>query len=137
LAEHIGHLDGTALVVEDTDADRESVSRMLQSVGMTVAQASNGRAALKWLEDHSPPAVMLLDIMMPELDGFAVLEAVRKDERLRNLPVIVLTAKDLSSAELEYLRGRGGLVVSKGPAARETVLGALRRQTPSDGEMRV
>jgi CheY-like chemotaxis protein len=101
---------------------------MLGSIGMTPVETTNGPAALEWLQKNEPPAVMVLDIMMPGLDGFAVLEAVRKQERLRTLPVIVLTAKDLTPSEVEFLRGRGGLVIPKGPDARETLLGALRKQ---------
>ena len=127
LASKVGHLEGTALIVEDQAADRALISHMLTSIGMTVAEAVNGRAALEWLEKHPAPTAMVLDIMMPELDGFAVLDAVRKDERLNALPVIILTAKDLTAAELEYLRGRGGVVIPKGPAARETLMTALRR----------
>jgi CheY-like chemotaxis protein len=128
LAQHIVHPAGTALIVEDQEADRASLSHILAAAGMTVAEAVNGRAALEWLENHAPPALMVLDIMMPELDGFAVLDAVRRDERLSKLPVIILTAKDLTASELEYLRGRGGIVIHKGPDARETLLGALRTQ---------
>jgi CheY-like chemotaxis protein len=65
--------------------------------------------------------------MMPELDGFAVLEAVRKDDRLNKLPVFILTAKELTAAELEYLHGRGGVVIPKSPEAREKIMAALRK----------
>jgi CheY-like chemotaxis protein len=65
--------------------------------------------------------------MMPELDGFAVLDAVRRDGRLNQLPVIILTAKDLTRAELEYLRGHNVVVVPKGPDSRDALLGALRK----------
>jgi CheY-like chemotaxis protein len=127
LAQHIGHAEGTALIVEDQEADRATLSHMLRSIGMTVAECTNGREALAWLEQHTPPTVMILDIMMPELDGFAVLEAVRRDDRLNKLPVLVLTAKDLTAAELEYLHGRGGIVIPKSPEAREKLMAALRK----------
>src|SRR5262249_13511383 len=127
LADTVGHVEGIALVVEDQSSDRELISHMLTSVGLTVAEAHNGRDALDWLEKNPPPSVMVLDIMMPELDGFAVLDAVRKDERFSKLPVVILTAKDLSASELEYLRGRGSVVIPKGPSARETLMTALRR----------
>jgi CheY-like chemotaxis protein len=127
LAQHIGKAEGIALIVEDHEADRESLTHILGSAGMTVAEATNGRSALDWLQAHEPPVLMVLDIMMPELDGFAVLDWVRKNERLRKLPVIILTAKDLTAAELGYLRGHGGVVIPKGPSARETLLAALRK----------
>lgn len=118
---------GPALIVEDQEADRTFLTQALKAAGISVFAVGNGRAALEWLAKHDPPSAMILDIMMPELDGFAVLDAVRKDARLNMLPVIILTAKELTVGELEYLRGRGGVVIAKGPDARETVLSALRR----------
>ncbi len=94
---------------------------------MAVAEVENGQAALNWLAKNPLPTTVFLDIMMPELDGFSVLDAIRKDARLSALPVIVLTAKELTAEEREYLRGHGGVVIAKGPEARETVLGVLRR----------
>ena len=63
--------------------------------------------------------------MMPDLDGFQVIEAVRRSERLQTVPVIVLTAKDLSADERDFLNGRGGVVIPKGPDARQSLLAAL------------
>jgi signal transduction histidine kinase/DNA-binding response OmpR family regulator len=128
LAQHIKQASGTVLIVEDEEADRATLAHALKSMGLSVAEAENGRAALDWLRDHDLPAAMVLDLMMPELDGFAVLDTVRRDPRLSQLPVMILTSKDLSVAELEYLRGHGGLVIPKGPDARLALFGALRKQ---------
>ena len=53
-----------------------------------------------------PPDLILLDMMMPELDGFGVLDGLKEDERLQDVPVIVVTAKDLTATEKRHLSGR-------------------------------
>ena len=69
--------------------------RTLQKEGWTVAEAVNGREALGQLE-RSRPALVLLDLMMPEMDGFEVLERMRREDAWRAIPVIIVTAKDLT-----------------------------------------
>ncbi len=78
------------LVVED-DPDFMTIMRLLlESRNFEVATANGGVQALHWLEDHTPDAI-ILDIMMPDLNGFAVLRKVRADEHLGMLPVIMLS----------------------------------------------
>ena len=125
VARHIGTAKGCVLVVDDEEADRAAFTRALESLGLEVAVATDGRAALTWLENNPPPKAMILDLLMPQLDGFQVMDAVRRSERLRNLPILVLTAKDLAAAELDYLTGRGGIVINKGPEARQSLIAAL------------
>jgi PAS domain S-box-containing protein len=125
VARHIGNAKGCVLVVDDEEADRAAFTRALESLGLEVAIATDGRAALTWLENNPPPKAMILDLLMPQLDGFQVMDAVRRSERLRNLPILVLTAKDLAAAELDYLTGRGGIVINKGPEARQSLIAAL------------
>ena len=123
------------LVVDDSEDGRDVAEAMLLAAGyQDVSTAGSAAEAYRFLAigeadalEPSPVDLVLLDIMMPELDGFAVLDWVRKNERLRKLPVIILTAKDLTAAELGYLRGHGGVVIPKGPSARETLLAALRK----------
>ena len=83
---------GALLVVDDDDGNREMLSRRLARLGHQVTTAVNGREALELLS-RAPFDVMLLDIEMPELTGYQVLEALKADPRLR-LPVIVLSAAD-------------------------------------------
>jgi signal transduction histidine kinase/DNA-binding response OmpR family regulator len=127
LQQHVGTARGTILLVDDVASNREVIAHAIKPLGWTVAEADNGRAALDWLKANPAPVAMILDLMMPELDGFAVLDAVRRDPRLSALPVIVLTGMDLSAAELDYLRGRGGLVVGKAGDMSASILAALRR----------
>ena len=86
-------LAGSVLVVEDDRVNRLLLRRSLEADGHTVTVAENGRIALELLEETLPD-VILLDILMPELDGFAVLDSVKADPRLREIPVIMISALD-------------------------------------------
>ncbi|MFL5576577.1 MAG: protein kinase domain-containing protein [Gemmatimonadaceae bacterium] len=84
---------GSLLVVDDVALNRESLSRMLERLGYSVTQAENGRRALEVLETTNVDLV-LLDIMMPEVNGYQVLEQRRDDPRLRDIPFIMISALD-------------------------------------------
>jgi CheY-like chemotaxis protein len=114
------------LVVDDNTDDRNLVARDLGAQGYDVVQAADGKEALRWLETHPKPAVMLLDLVMTGLDGFALLDQVRAHDGLRDMKVLVLSAKDLSSSEEAFLLERGGTVIPKGPNARTALSDALK-----------
>jgi signal transduction histidine kinase len=82
---------GRLLVVDDEEANRDVLSRRLERQGFAVASAKNGRAALAMLQE-TPFDLVLLDIMMPEMDGYEVLERLKADARLRHLPVVIISA---------------------------------------------
>jgi adenylate cyclase len=90
------------LLVEDDPVQRERVGAWLEDQHWVVQKAANGREALVRLEEEAPD-VILLDLMMPEMDGFAVVAALQKEARWRNIPVIVITARDLSATDRERL----------------------------------
>jgi CheY-like chemotaxis protein len=77
---------------------RERMRGWLEGPQWTVREAENGREALKRIQE-SKPDVILLDLMMPELDGFAVVAALQKEASWRDLPVIVITARDLDAKD--------------------------------------
>ncbi len=81
------------LAVDDDPMNRDMLSRRLEKLGYEVTDASNGREALSKLKDGNFDLV-LLDILMPDLDGFQTLEFMKADPRLRHVPVIMLTALD-------------------------------------------
>jgi len=85
--------EGNVLVVDDDRNAVDILSRLLTREGFTVQCASGGHEALATVARH-PIDVILLDVMMPDMDGFQVCEALRRDERTREIPVILLTAKD-------------------------------------------
>ena len=86
-------LDAKLLVVDDDEANRDMLSRRLERLGYQVDTAENGRVALAQIAEN-PFDLILLDIVMPELDGYQVLLRLKADESLRHVPVIVLSASD-------------------------------------------
>ena len=102
------------LIVDDDPQVRDIVRSTLEGSGLKTSQAANGRAALQWLARHPPPSLILLDLMMPEMDGFEFLNQIRSQDKLIDLPVVVLTAKVLSEEERAFLAERSLLVLSKG-----------------------
>lgn len=80
----------TILVVDDTALAREAVAKLLEYEGFSVLRAEHGRDAWALMYDHTPDLV-LLDLMMPEMDGVTLLRMIRRSERWHSLPVIVLT----------------------------------------------
>jgi threonine synthase len=96
--------------------------RILQARGdYQFFEAENGRAGLEMIRREKPDLV-LLDLMMPEMDGFEVLEALEADEELRQIPVIVVTAKELTSYEKNRLSGHIQMLLEKGTFTDEDLL---------------
>ncbi len=113
------------LVVEDSPETREVLRRTLEKVGWTVIEAENGQVALEKLRE-SIPAILLLDLMMPEVDGFEVVLQMRQNPAWRHVPVIVLTAKELTAHDREMLNGSVLRVLQKGQVSLQEVLEELR-----------
>jgi CheY-like chemotaxis protein len=120
----------SALVVEDDNSNRELLVRLLRKEGCIVAEATNGRLALERAL-AAPPDLVLLDLMMPVMDGFSFLREMRQNPALRDTPVIVLTAKDLSKSELENLSSTVDRVLHKGTYGRDELLREIRKQLPA------
>ena len=80
----------TILVVDDTALAREAVAKLLEHEGFSVLRAQHGRDAWAMMYDHTPDLV-LLDLMMPEMDGITLLRMIRRSDRWESLPVVVLT----------------------------------------------
>jgi signal transduction histidine kinase/DNA-binding response OmpR family regulator len=117
--------EGPVLVVEDDAGAREMIRQTIEKMSLPVAEADNGVAALGWLGEHPAPAVILLDLMMPEMDGFEVLDALAAHPQWREIPVIVITAKQLTAAERERLLGQARKVIEKGGASRLDIVAAI------------
>jgi len=112
-------------IVEDEDDIRTIVRLSLERLGgMAVIEAGGGRAALELALRERPDAI-LLDVMMPELDGAATLEALRRDELTARIPVIFLTAKALPG-EVERLRSLGAVAVLTKPFDPAALAGQVR-----------
>jgi PAS domain S-box-containing protein len=102
------------LVVEDDAATRNVLRRGLEKAGWRVAEAENGRVGLSRLEAETP-ALVLLDLMMPEMDGFEFLETMRARSQWQRVPVVVITAKELTDDDRRRLNGGVERVVRKHP----------------------
>ncbi len=114
------------LVVEDDPDCQQLLRRMLEEHGHSSRCAKNGLEALSLLAQQIPDLI-LLDLMMPELDGFSLLDALKADPRWRSIPVIVVTARDLSEEERRRLSQDTEQLLPKGALGRGELLMALRR----------
>jgi PAS domain S-box-containing protein len=109
------------LVVDDDPELRHHLRGLLEKEGLEVDEAGDGRAALTRL-DEQWPGLILLDLLMPEMDGFAFLAELQRRGESRSVPVVVLTAKDLTAAEHQRLRGPIGKILRKGLLGHEQLL---------------
>lgn len=120
-----GPASGSILVVEDHDDTRQMVRRALEKEGWKVAEASDGRAGLAKLKE-SQPDLILLDLMMPGMDGFQFMTEMRKNIAWQRIPVIVVTAKSLTAADRQHLNGYVERILQKGAYNREALLREVR-----------
>jgi signal transduction histidine kinase/CheY-like chemotaxis protein len=118
--------DRDVLVVDDDPASRHLFRRILVREGWRVREARDGEEALAALE-AGLPALVLLDLIMPRMDGFAFLEAMRARPEAADLPTIVVTSKDLGAEERDWLEARAREVVAKGRRGRIDLIAALKR----------
>jgi len=114
------------LVVEDDPATRELVRRALERDGWIVSEADNGRHALESLS-RTVPDLIVLDLMMPEMDGFEFVTELRRSEAGRRIPVVVVTAKEITAQDRKRLNGQVRRIFSKGSFSREELTAELRR----------
>jgi DNA-binding LacI/PurR family transcriptional regulator/DNA-binding response OmpR family regulator/nitrogen-specific signal transduction histidine kinase len=121
----------TVLVVDDDPGILDMHSRLVEQTGRRALTARDGRQALSLIEQQIPDLI-LLDLMMPEMDGFAVLDELHLKESTRDIPVIILTARLLSDADLERCNRGVATILGKGLFSAEETLrhmeAALSRQ---------
>ncbi len=126
------HLNGhirTIAIIEDDDQARLLLRRILQTQGdYRVFEAPDGATGLETVRQEHPD-VILLDLMMPGMDGFELLEAIKADQKTSDIPVIVITAKDLTPTERERLRGQTEMLMEKGAFTDEELLKEIMRRT--------
>jgi signal transduction histidine kinase/DNA-binding response OmpR family regulator len=117
--------EGPVLVVEDDADTRKMMRHTIERMGLSVAETANGRRALSWLGENAPPAMILLDLMMPEMDGFEFLDAIAARAEWREIPVIVVTAKQLTAAERDRLLRQARKVMEKATASGSDIVAAI------------
>ncbi|MEQ2005736.1 MAG: response regulator [Limisphaerales bacterium] len=118
--------EGYVMLVEDDPVLRDMMSRMIENENYPVTVAENGLRALE-LVKQAIPQLIVLDIMMPVMDGFQFLGELRQRKEWSHIPVVVLTAKTLSPEEREFLSARTHSVLQKGASVREDVMANIRR----------
>jgi signal transduction histidine kinase/DNA-binding response OmpR family regulator len=106
--------DGVVLIVDDEQESRRLARRHLEKLGWEVEEAQDGAGALDWLAQHPRPALILLDLLMPGMNGFAFLGEIAERPELFDIPIVILTAMPLGAAERELLAGRTREVIAKG-----------------------
>ncbi len=109
------------LVVEDDGPTRDLLRRIVEAEGWSAATAENGQVALEMVR-RQPPSIILLDLMMPVMDGCQFAAELRRHDAWRSIPVIVLTSKDLSAEDRRMLNGDVQTVLQKGALNRDELL---------------
>ena len=122
----------SVLLVEDEQATREMMARTLEKADWQVIEAGNGREALDRLAQQKP-RLILLDLMMPVMDGFDFLLEMRARPEWQDIPVIVLTAKDLTEEDRRVLSGRVAQIIEKGASSHEQVVMLIHQLVDSKG----
>ena len=109
------------LVVDDITRNLQVVGTMLRNAGYEIMPTTSGAQALERVRAQLPDLI-LLDLMMPEMDGFELIHTLRKNPETREIPVVVLTAMDLSNADHMMLASNVTEVLKKGASSRDEVL---------------
>jgi CheY-like chemotaxis protein len=116
---------GRALVVEDDDLVRPLLQQMLQEAGWEVAVAENGAIGLERVAERRPDLI-LLDLMMPVMDGFEFTYELRQEEDNQGIPIVVITSKDLTHEDRGRLIGGVERIIEKGAFTEEEMLEQVR-----------
>lgn len=113
-------------VVDDTPDARRLICRILQSQGnFTIFEATNGKEAIEMIR-RELPNLIILDLMMPEMDGFAVMDRLQAEPETADIPIIVVTAQELTPAEKEKLDGHIQSLMQKGDFMNDELLDEVR-----------
>jgi len=113
------------LVIDDEETSRQLTRAILEKEGRVVSEAANGIEALRIME-RERPSLIFLDLMMPEMDGFAFAAEVRRHPEWRSIPIVVITAQDLTSEDRKRLNGNVEKILRKDGDSRESLLEQVR-----------
>lgn len=128
LLKEIRNINQTAaniLIVDDNPVDILHMKDTLKNEDLLISSCTSGEECLQFLENKNPD-ILLLDLMMPDMDGFSVLKEIRQKETLQHLPVIIVTAKDLSKQEKQFLNERASSIVSKNTNTGNSIIHEIR-----------
>ncbi len=126
-------ISGDVLIVDDEPFAVDLESKILAEMGLEVRTAFSGREAMVKLQEKAP-GLVILDLMMPEIDGFQVAEYMKSVEKLRQIPIIVVTAKDLDLQEITQLKNQVKKVIKKGINMRDLLLSEVDKWFVQQGK---
>ena len=135
LAKYCGKPAAYALVVEDDPGNRQLICRMLDKENIRHVEAENGSVALERITGELP-GLILLDLMMPVMDGFEFLRVLRRKPGCETIPVVVITAKDLTPEDRERLTGSVNQIIQKGDVDRDELLQNITTMLAQAGKTR-
>ena len=135
VSRHISAGSAKVLIVDDDPGSRSLMARYAEAEGWSFSEAENGAVALTVLEEMQPlPDLILLDLMMPVMDGFEFIERVRSRDEYRNIQIVVVSAKTLTPEDQLRLRGTVERVIEKGQSTADEVLNYVRKLRPPQAE---
>lgn len=117
----------TVLIVDDETNSRNILKRAVKKTGWHVLEAKNGKEALEVISSNAP-SVILLDLMMPEMDGFEVIQELQKNEQWAQIPVLIITAKDLTQEERDFLMHSSKVVLQKNSYGPKLLIATITDQ---------
>lgn len=120
------NLVNKVLIVDDDELSRATLRNVLQDFGVSIVEAKNGRQALLRIQE-APPQLILLDLVMPIMDGFEFVEELRKLPQFQNIPIVVISSKDLTTEERSQLRGSVQRIYKKMSGTSEDLVEELGR----------
>ena len=112
------------LVIDDDSTTRIILRKMLDKDGWRVDEAENGKVALDRIKKEKPELI-LLDLLMPVMDGFKFLKIMKADKSLANIPIIVITSKDLTADDYSFLTANVDKVIQKGDYTRKEIINRI------------
>jgi signal transduction histidine kinase/CheY-like chemotaxis protein/HAMP domain-containing protein len=127
LMHHLLDDAATILMVDDDPQSRELIQRQLKLANIAFFEAGSGKQAIEWLSANDPPSLILLDLTMPEMDGFMFLQEISRHPNWESIPVVVVTAQELTAQQREWLGEHARAVIAKGAASSRDLSAEVRR----------
>ena len=116
----------SVMIVDDEGDARHLLRQMLEKEAWCVCEAGNGRKALASMTECNPDLI-ILDLLMPEMDGFEFAMALRRDTSWSHVPIVVLTSKDITAEDRARLNGHVERIISKGEYPKQDLIGEIQR----------
>nr|NQU92345.1 response regulator [Bacteroidota bacterium] len=122
----INRIPGSVMIVDDNEIELQQMAEILKAEKINTLLARGGKECIKMIKTNIPD-ILVLDLMMPDVDGFMVLDNIRKQPETRNLPVIVVTAKDLTKEDKAKLGGKISSVIAKSGSTPQDLFNKIKR----------